>query len=95
LSDDIHEVVNPAATCTPRCTRSIRRSRSVSTSKSPRASAALTRRAGMAGIGLLHRVHREGANGVYAKLIGGPAQYEPLAGASMGATVIDLGLAGI
>ena len=35
-------VVNPAATCEPRCTRRTRRSRSASTSKSPRASAALT-----------------------------------------------------
>src|SRR3984957_7106914 len=35
--------------------------------------------AGMSGIGLLHGVHRECANGVYAKPIGGPAQFAPRA----------------
>jgi hypothetical protein len=49
----------------------------------------------VAGIGLLHGIHRECANGFYAKLIGGPAQFEPPARASIGPTVTDLGLADI
>jgi len=51
--------------------------------------------AGMAGIGLLHGIHRERANGIYAKLIGSLAQFEPLPVASIGRAVTDLGLANI